>query len=66
MEAMHYAFGAHDVIVIADMADNASAAALSPAVSAAGRVKTTVTPLLRVEEVDTALKKSVAYRPPGS
>ena len=54
------------MIVIADMADNASAAALSLAVSAAGLVKTTVTPLLTVEEVDTALKKSVAYRPPGS
>jgi hypothetical protein len=35
------------------------------AVSASGLVKTRVTPLLTAEEVDAALKKTVAYRPPG-
>jgi len=65
LEAFYFAFGADDVITIVDAPDNVAASAMSLAASAAGMVKTEVTPLLTVQEVDAALKKSVSYRPPG-
>src|SRR5260221_8287979 len=67
LEAIYYAFGEDDVVVILEMADNVSATALSLAVSASGLVRTKTTPLLTVEEADQALDKSgsVSYRAPG-
>jgi uncharacterized protein with GYD domain len=65
LESMHYAFGQDDVIVILDLPDNVSASALSLAVSASGMVRTRTTPLLTVEEVDEALKKTIQYKAPG-
>ncbi len=65
VEAFYFAFGEHDVYVIVDMPDNASAAAASLAINASGGVRTTTTVLLTPEEVDSAAKKSVPYRGPG-
>ncbi len=65
MESLYYAFGKNDVILIVDMPDNVSAAALSLAVTATGLVRTRTTPLLTVEEADQALQKGVKYRGPG-
>jgi uncharacterized protein with GYD domain len=65
VECIYYAFGHQDVYGVVDLPDNAAASAVSVAVSASGLVKTQITPLLTVEEVDAALKKSVNYRPPG-
>jgi uncharacterized protein with GYD domain len=65
MESMYYCFGKYDVVVIAEVPDNVSAAALSLAVSASGLVRIDTTPLLTVEETDKALAKTVDYRPPG-
>jgi uncharacterized protein with GYD domain len=65
LEAVYYAFGEDDVIVLLDMPDNVSATALSLAVSATGLVRTKTTPLLTVEETDQALQKSPKYRAPG-
>lgn len=65
LESLYYAFGADDVVLIADAPDNVSAAALSIAVSASGLVRCRVIPLLTVEEMDKALQKNVSYRPPG-
>jgi uncharacterized protein with GYD domain len=65
LESMHFAFGDYDAIVIATLPDNVSAASLAITVSATGLARTRVTPLLAVEEVDAALKKTVSYRPPG-
>ena len=65
LDSLHYAFGKYDVVSIVDVPDNSTAAALTIAISAGGLVKTQLTPLLTVEEVDAALKKSVTYRPPG-
>ncbi len=64
-ECVYYAFGADDVIVVLDLPDNTTAAAVSIAVAASGLVRLRTTPLLTVEEVDKALKKSVDYKPPG-
>ena len=64
LEAFYYAFGSDDVVVIAELPDDASAAAVSLAVGAGGAVnglKTTV--LITPETLDQATKKTVGYRP---
>ena len=65
LESFYFAFGDHDVVIIFEAPDNVTASALSIAVSASGLIRTKVTPLVTVEEVDQAVKKSVAFRPPG-
>ena len=65
VEAFYFALGDSDVIVIAELPDSVSAAALSLAVSATGLARTRTTALLSVEETDRALSKKLTYRPPG-
>jgi uncharacterized protein with GYD domain len=65
VEAFYFVFGEDDVIVLVDLPDNASMAAVSLAVSAAGGATTTVRVLLTPEEIDAAAKKTVEYRAPG-
>lgn len=65
LESMYYAFGDHDVIGIIEAPDNMTASAFAIGVSATGLIRTKLTPLLTVEEVDQAVKKSMSYRPPG-
>ena len=66
LEALYYAFGPDDLIVIGDVPDNVSVAALAlqTAASEAARSRTTV--LLTPEEIDEAAKRPVQYRPPGA
>jgi uncharacterized protein with GYD domain len=66
LEAFYYAFGRDDVVVIAELPDNVTAAAVSLAVTAAGAARSSVVVLLTPEEVDAAAKKTVAYRAPGA
>ncbi len=69
LESAYYAFGDYDVIFIAEVPDNVSAAALSLAANAGGALKTVrTTPLMTIEEGMEALKKAggAGYRPPGS
>jgi uncharacterized protein with GYD domain len=66
LEALYWAFGDHDVYLIADLPDNATAAGLSLAVAAAGAVQLKTVVLLTAEEMDAATKKSLTYRPPGA
>jgi uncharacterized protein with GYD domain len=65
LEAMYFAMGEHDVILIVDVPDVVTGAALSLGVSATGLVRTKSTALLTVEETDRALAKKVNYRAPG-
>jgi uncharacterized protein with GYD domain len=65
VEAFYFAFGATDAVVILDLPDHASAAALALAVSSSGAVEAATTVLLTPEELDEASKKSPQYRPPG-
>lgn len=65
LEAFYFAFGGVDAFVIADLPDNATAAALALAVGQSGMASTRTVVLMTPEEADTATKKSVAYRPPG-
>ncbi len=66
VEAMYWAFGDGDVVLLAELPDNAAAAALSTTVAAAGvaGVKTTV--LLTASDVDKALGMHPRYRAPGA
>lgn len=66
LEAFYFAFGETDVVVIADMPDTVSAAALSTAVTSSGAAETVTLPLITVDEMDQACKKVVGYRPPGA
>ena len=66
MEAFYFCFGAQDAIIIADLPDAASAAAVSLAVSSTGAARLTTTPLITVEEMDHAAGKKTAYRAPGA
>ena len=65
LEAFYFAFGDDDVIVLADMPDMVSAAAIAMAVNSSGIVSQKTTVLITPEEIDQAAKKTVNYRPPG-
>lgn len=65
VEAFYYAFGDTDAFVIVDVPDNVTAAALSLAINATAAVTVRITVLLTAEEIDAAVKKTLAYRPPG-
>ena len=66
LEALYFALGEHDVVLIVDMPDVISGAALGLRVSATGLVRTKTTTLLTIEEADRALSKTVDYRAPGA
>jgi uncharacterized protein with GYD domain len=66
LHAFYYAFGEADLYVIAEFPDHATAAAVSMAVNVAGTATVRTTVLLTAEEIDTAVKKTVSYRPPGA
>jgi uncharacterized protein with GYD domain len=65
LEALYFAFGERDVYVLADLPDNASAAAMAMAVNASGAVASRTIVLLTPEDVDAAANRSVDYRQPG-
>lgn len=66
VEALYYAFGACDLFIIADLPDDATAAAVSLNIGAAGALNSSVTVLVTPETVDEAVAKSVPYRAPGA
>lgn len=65
VESFYYAFGETDAYLIVDVPDNVTAAAVAMAVSASGAVSTETVVLITPEEMDRAVKMTVAYRPPG-
>jgi uncharacterized protein with GYD domain len=66
VESFHFAFGSTDAYVIAELPDNAAAAALALTVSAGGGATVATTALLTPDEIDQAADANVKYRPPGS
>jgi uncharacterized protein with GYD domain len=66
VEAFYFAYGQDDAIVIVDLPDAAAGLAVSLAANASGALRLSTVPLITVEEMDAASKKSVAYRPPGA
>ena len=65
LDALYYTFGDNDVIVICDVPDVASGLALSIVANASGTVNISSTPLISVEEVDAACKKTPNFRAAG-
>ena len=66
LESLYFAFGSTDVYAVADLPDNAAAAALALTVSAGGGATVQTTVLLTPDEIDKAAGTNVKYRPPGS
>ena len=65
VESMYFAFGDTDAYVVAEMPDNASAAAISLALAASGGATSRTTILMTPEEMDQATRKMPTYKPPG-
>lgn len=66
LDSFYYTFGDFDVVGIAEMPDNATAAGFAMAVaSAGGTAHTKTTVLLTPAEMDDAVKVHPDYRPPG-
>ena len=66
VESFYYSLGESDVYIIVDAPDNSTIAAVSMAVNSTGAVRLKTTVLLTTEELDSAAKKTVDYRPPGA
>lgn len=65
IEAFYYMFGDSDALVIVDAPDPTSVMALSITLAASGSLTSKSTVLLTPEDIDSAVKKSPAYQPPG-
>jgi uncharacterized protein with GYD domain len=66
LESFYFALGQTDAFLVVDAPDTVAAVALSLTVNATGAVRSTLTPLVTVEEMDAACKKTVGYRAPGA
>lgn len=66
VEALYYAFGQDDIVLIIDLPDAVSMAAVSLTVKAGGGLQTRATPLLAVDEIDEATRRQVDFRAPGA
>lgn len=65
IEAFYFAFGADDAVLIVEVPDYETMAAISLTVSASGTIRTRATLLLTPEQIDDAAKKHVHFRAPG-
>ncbi len=66
VESFDYALGEDDAYLVAEVPDVLDVAAISLTVAAGGGARVTTTQLLTPEEIDTAAKRNVQYRPPGA
>ncbi|MFF8790458.1 GYD domain-containing protein [Streptomyces sp. NPDC015125] len=65
VESVYFAFGEDDIVLIIDLPDPVSMAAISLTVKASGALHTRATPLLTVEEIDEAVRRQVPFRAPS-
>ena len=66
VDPFYFAFGENDLVAILEVPDDATAAALSLAVGAAGGADANLTVLIAPETLDQAASKTAAYRAPGA
>ncbi|MBV9101051.1 MAG: GYD domain-containing protein [Candidatus Dormibacteraeota bacterium] len=66
VEAYYFTFGRGDGIILADIPDQAGAAAASLTGSATGAVRVRTTVLITPEEMDEAARKKTEFRAPGA
>jgi uncharacterized protein with GYD domain len=65
LEALYWAFGEHDWVLLADLPDNASATSFSLSVSGTGLLRVVTTTLVSAGEMDSAFQKKVDFQAPG-
>lgn len=65
VEAFYYAFGDSDLYAIADLPDDAAAAAVSLSVGASGTASIKTTVLVTPETIDEAIARTADYQPPA-
>jgi uncharacterized protein with GYD domain len=65
LEAIYFAFGDTDLVVIGELPDHVAAAALGVRTTAGGAARVRTTVLLTPEELDQAVHTDVEYRLPG-
>ncbi len=65
LESFYYAFGYYDVLGVFEVPDDASAAALSLLINSSGQVNVRLKPLMTVEDLDEAARRTPSYRAPG-
>ena len=65
LESFYFAFGDVDAYVIVDLPDDEAAAAAAFTVEATPTTQVKTVKLLTIDEADTAIARSVDYRPPG-
>jgi len=65
LEACYWALGDDDIILIVELPDHVSAAAIAATVGATGAATIRSTVLLTAEEMDAAVAKHPSYRAPG-
>jgi uncharacterized protein with GYD domain len=66
LDHMYFCLGDNDVVAVIDVPDLSTATALAVSISASGLVRTKTIPMMTVDEMDSALAKTVSYAPPGS
>ena len=66
VESFYFALGEDDVYLVLDAPDHATVTAVSLATNASGAVKVKTTALMTPQDMDEAVKKTVAYKSPGS
>jgi uncharacterized protein with GYD domain len=66
LETFYFGFGDNDVYAIFELPDELTAAAISLAVTSTGAARTKTIVLLSPEEIDEAVRKRIAYKPPGA
>jgi uncharacterized protein with GYD domain len=66
VEAYYFGFGDDDFYVIADLPDQAAAAAASLTVGASGTIGVRTVVLLTADEIDDAARRKVSFSPPGA
>ena len=66
LHAFYFAIGKDDVVGITEYPDQAAAIGTSLAVRASGMIASRTIVLVTPEERDAAIKKAVAFRPPGA
>lgn len=66
LETAYWMFGPADFVAIAELPDNAAAAAAATKVSATGTSSIQTTVLLSADEMDAAIGKGVDFQAPGS
>ena len=66
VECQYWAFGERDYIMVAELPDNATAAALAATVARTGTAQINTTVLLTGDEIDQLVEKRGEYRAPGT